>query len=221
MIHESAADRMELVRCLHNEALIHSLAGDQDQALARTERAADLATQIGWARGVERCLRTRGDILVRRGSPEEALEPYDRALARARSAGFRDSVAHGCCSRSWALLYLGQLPEAHASATGGHELASDLGNVRVALSCEVVLGEAARLEDRLDEARELLSGAVERAAQHEIRDDSVGEALAGLARILIVEGRPEEADPLLREAIEILESSGRADLTERLAPLLQ
>ena len=213
-------DPREVVRGLHNRALVLSLAGDQVGALALSEQALAQATALGLAFEVQSCERLCGDVLVRQGDHQAALPRYDRAGRIAEAAGHRDALGHCHLNRAWALLYLGQLDAAAVAACSALEIGLAMAIAPLECDGHAILGEVWRRRGEPASAAQHLEQAVAVADRAGLRFESVGEALASLGRLRLSEGDRIAATRTLGRAAEILRESGRSEAASELERLV-
>jgi tetratricopeptide (TPR) repeat protein len=208
-------------RDLDQQAQTLLRAGKPAEALPVTERAVGEAEQaLGPDHAdVAACLRTRGRALAALRRFGDAAATYQRALAIAEKADGPETplalpgALYDLALAEWRLERLDEA-EAHLRrAAAIQERAGPQGEVAL-LDTLTSLGElrvnrGAEGGDpvALDDAERHLRRALELA---ERRGNAIqrGAALAALAQVLQQRGRSDEAAPLLRKALPLLEQSG-------------
>ncbi len=217
--HEATGDRLEVARCLHNQALVELLTGHLDEALSRIESAISEAIEIGSGWLVENCQRLRGDILTRLGDTDTAMTAYDSAIDIAECSGHRDGLLHALNNRAWSLLYAGRTAPGRATAQRGLDLARDTDHEAMIISCELALGEAQRQEGDVERAVERLREHLDRARAAGLTLAAVTDGLAAIGRACVALDRRDEARAALTEAADIMARQGRDDEARTLRDL--
>jgi len=140
------------------------------------------------------------------GRHAEAIRWCRRAVAEAEAAGERDALAHAYYLLDWALVDVGKSEEAGYSeaALSIYEELGDLSGQATVLNN---MAGFAYLRGRWPEAMERYRRAREASTK---AGDSVNAAVpaAGIAEILLEQGRLEEAEALLREALRVWRAAG-------------
>ena len=137
--------------------------------------------------------------------PAEALEQSRAAVHQAQRTGERVALAQAYGVMDWALIMLGRPTEA-VHTTLALAIYQELGDLPRQAAAENNLGAAAYFDGRWDEA----AACYERSRELSRRvGNAVQAALAtmNLGEILVNQGRLDEAEPVLREALRVLRAS--------------
>ncbi|MFJ4987422.1 BTAD domain-containing putative transcriptional regulator [Streptomyces sp. NPDC088732] len=138
-------------------------------------------TQLAWLSGA-------------RGDQPRALRLVDEALAVARELGATENVAELLGERGKSAVHAGRTDRARADFTACLELARRSGARELLAGAHLGLGECARLEGDLAEARRLCELALSECLTGWYTGEGARtEALIALGRIALAEGRPEQA----------------------------
>ena len=140
------------------------------------------------------------------GRPRDALRWAELAVEDARRSENHDALASAFLLHDWALLSLGQLTEP-AGAREALAIRETLGDPSKAAEVLLYLGNFAYMQGKWSEALELWT----RASDAYLRAGNVVDAAFGAgnsAEVLVHQGRYDEAEPRLRQALEVWESMG-------------
>lgn len=177
-------------------------AGDVEEQSLALEHAERAAVSEGERARVESAL---GDLERRRGEPAAALARLDRAIALARSAGDRDTLAWASCRRAIASVSLGRLDEADASLAGLRAIDGLEASTRGAI--EDAHGYVAGTRGDLAERRRAFAAAAElHASAGDLRRAAGAESNAADAAHLL--GLDALAEAGLRRAIALARRVG-------------
>ena len=184
--------------------------GDLDGAMVLLEEAATLAEQLRDLETLSLVHRDIGDVHLDRGALDEAWSWSQRALEGSRAVRDPITTATNVLELSTIALKRGDLPRAESIAIQARDLFQELGyrwGVGTALN---TLAEAVRSQGRLDEAGRLYRDAL-------MRLDAIGDGHrvfveTNLGLLELERGRPGEALPVLRSALQEFERQGRAQM---------
>jgi len=203
-IYEGIDAQAEFLEALHDSGRLHLLLGDAISAERDFKRALEMAQSLGFDRGVTRNLVSLGDVEIRRGRLESALELYGHAQRRAATAGQQHTLA-------LSLLRLARVHRAQrmldpATVATGQALviAERIGAPGLVAEAMFSRAEVARLQKRLKPA--LDDYAVAERAANRIRDpDLQWQILLGRARAQESSGDVGAAVISLQAAIRVIE----------------
>jgi class 3 adenylate cyclase/predicted ATPase len=199
-----AGDRVAVAGLMLKEAWIPERSGRYTQALRWVTRGLKLLEGVeGTAAGVQRAhlLGFYAAARQQQGRAREALRWSGRAIAEAESSGAIDALAHAYYTLDCAYAELGELEKA-THLPRALAIAEELGDrAREALVYNA-LGAFAYWDGRWRDALELYAKA--REARLATGDPVMAaDGTYNIAEILIDQGRTEEAEPLLREALPV------------------
>ena len=181
--------------------------GEYESAAALFEESLAIWEELGDATGTARSLLSIGTIAAEQGDQERAIELSERAAELYRESDDRRGHALAISNLGGIALERGEYGKAaelSEQAYGLFETLEDSEGMAFAL---VNQGFAALSEHRHDRAVELLREALRRLAELEFRD-VIGYCFEGLAAVLALTGRAEEASKLLGAAEALRESLG-------------
>jgi class 3 adenylate cyclase/tetratricopeptide (TPR) repeat protein len=204
-----AAGPVEEGRLIQKEAVALLRLGRYPQALRRLSQALKtLADVEGDAAAAQRA-RLCGwyaSVLHHQKRPEAAIEWCRRTIAEAERSGARDALAHADYVLDWAYVALGRPQEAVYSQQA-IEIWEELGDYDRLSRVLNNLGGYTYLDGRWDEALELAERA--REACLRIGDETTATVAAlNIAEVRSDQGRFEEAEPALRELIDLRRATG-------------
>jgi predicted ATPase/DNA-binding SARP family transcriptional activator len=202
-------------RALHAAASLATRQGDYDRAAALSEQSLALWEELGDVSGTARSLLSLGTVAAEQGDHERAIELSERAAELYGESGDRRGHALAVSNLGGIALERGEYAKAaelSEQAYGLFETLEDSEGMAFAL---VNQGFAALSEHRHDRALELLRRALRSLAELEFRD-VIGYCFEGLAAVLALTARAEEAAKLLGAAEALRES-----LSVSLAPAEQ
>ncbi|HEX8067034.1 MAG TPA: tetratricopeptide repeat protein [Thermoleophilaceae bacterium] len=110
---------------LGNLATAHEALGDREGALERHQRVRELCHEAGETRGEATARNQIGNLYVRAGDPERAIESYEEAGTLYRALDDRYSEGGTLLNRSVAYYRLGRLGDALSAALEQLEVASE------------------------------------------------------------------------------------------------
>ena len=140
------------------------------------------------------------------GKPRDALRWSAQATDDALRSDDRAALASAYLLQDWALMSLGQLDEA-TNALAALSIREELGDAARTGEVLLYLGNFAYMKGRWDDALDLWT----RASDAYLQAGNVVDAAFGTgnsAEILVHQGRYDEAEPRLRQALEVWESMG-------------
>jgi ATP/maltotriose-dependent transcriptional regulator MalT/DNA-binding SARP family transcriptional activator len=195
---EACGDDQALATAYTALAMHAALMSDRRANFAHYQRALEHAERAGDVLQVIRIRANRGSHLIEESNYREALEELDIAIRLAELAGFASFQALAMSNRGEALFRLGRLDEAIADLEGARAIQQRLGSRLISYPLghlgDVFLerGDLALARLSFQEAVVVSEGAGDM--------QGLVPALAGLARVLVVE-EPEEAARTLERAL--------------------
>jgi tetratricopeptide (TPR) repeat protein len=124
-----------------------------DQALAQFRELGE-----GWGAG--QALVARADLASTRGQHEQAMATLEEAMEGLAGLGDREDVAQILIRRAGERARAGQVAEAAEDLAAADRLAHEVGAEDQKLNVRLTRADLARWQGRLEEARELLDGAI-------------------------------------------------------------
>ena len=210
-------ERVLEARATMNLGILSRYRGDQDAALAAYASARDLATAAGDARVAVIALNNASVVYLNRGHLSAAQAALEDALQRQGTV--RDQLTADILGNLGSVYQSqGQLELAREYLTRSIDLQEELGNTFATMHEREALGSVLVLLDQPAEGQRLLEHVAERAEQGGAREPAA-QARAGLGRILLAQGRAEEAVVQMRRAVAIARSANADALALVLADL--
>jgi non-specific serine/threonine protein kinase len=194
-------------RGLHAAGSLATRQGDYESAGALFEESLTISEELGDAAGTARSLLSLGTIAAEQGDQERAIELSERAAELYVESDDRRGHALAISNLGGIALERGEYAKAaelSEQAFGLFETLEDSEGMAFAL---VNQGFAALSEHQHERAVELLREALRRLAELEFKD-VIGYCFEGLAAVLGLTGRVEEASRLLGAAEALRESLG-------------
>jgi predicted ATPase/DNA-binding SARP family transcriptional activator len=194
-------------RALHAAGSLATRQGDYGSAAALFEQSLALWEELDDAAGTARSLLSMGTVAAEQGDQERAIELSERSAELYQESGDKRGHALAVSNLGGIALEHGEYAKAaklSEQAYGLFEALEDAEGMAFAL---VNQGLAALSERQHDRAVELLREALRRLAELEFRD-VIGYCFEGLAAVLALTGRAEEASKLLGAAEALRESLG-------------
>jgi non-specific serine/threonine protein kinase len=194
-------------RGLHAAGSLATRQGDYESAAALFDESLTISEELGDAAGTARSLLSLGTIAAEQGDQERAIELSQRAADLYEESDDRRGHALAISNLGGIALERGEYAKAaelSEQAFGLFETLEDSEGMAFAL---VNQGFAALSEHKHDRAVELLRQALRRLAELEFKD-VIGYCFEGLAAVLGLTGRGEEASKLLGAAEALRESLG-------------
>ena len=196
-------------RLIQKEAIALLRLGRYPQALRRLSQALRTLEEVEGDAAAAQRARLCGwyaSVLHHQKRPEPAIDWCHRTIAEAEQSGARDALAHAAYVLDWAYVALGRSEEAvHTQqAIEIWEELRDYDRLSRALNN---LGGYTYLDGRWDEALELAERA--REACLKIGDETTASVAAlNIAEVRSDQGRYEDAEPALRELLELRRGTG-------------
>lgn len=176
-------------------AALHFWRGDHDPCEAAARRALVASRAARLARPMGQALNLMALVALRRGHTERAATLMARGLAQFRRAGHRRDGAIAAGNLSGIRRELGDLAHARATAEEALQAHRALGFAAGEVAALADLAQLAHLQDRLDEAADLIEQAVQAADRHAmpLRRATL---LTFLGAVRLDQGRTDEAAAL-------------------------
>ena len=194
-------------RALHAAGSLATRQGDYEWAAALFEQSLSLSEELGDPSGTARSLLSLGTVAAERGDQERAIELSERAAELYQESGDRRGHALAVSNLGGIALERGEYAKASElseQAYGLFETLEDSEGMALAL---VNQGFSALSEQNPERSIELLREALRRLAELEFKD-VIGYCFEGLAAVLALTERAEEAAKLLGAAEALRESLG-------------
>ncbi|HEY7148383.1 MAG TPA: BTAD domain-containing putative transcriptional regulator [Gaiellaceae bacterium] len=194
-------------RALHAAGSLATRQGDYEWAAALFEQSLALSEELGDPSGTARSLLSLGTVAAERGDQVRAIELSERAAELYQESGDRRGHALAVSNLGGIALERGEYAKASElseQAYGLFETLEDSEGMALAL---VNQGFSALSEHRPERSLELLRDALRRLAELEFKD-VIGYCFEGLAAVLALIERAEEAATLLGAAEALRESLG-------------
>lgn len=198
-IHRKAGDGAGEARAMGGLGAVLGEGGLHAEARAYKERALEMARAAGNRRDEARQTGNLGEDDRAAGMYGAAMERYATACALARETGFRALEAVSLHNLGETLNTLGDIPEAGARLEASISLSREIGHLHSHVVTLRAQGDRALLMDLREEALTRYREAMAKA--HEIGAATLeAEALVGLGRLHLLEGRAAKAGARLEEA---------------------
>ena len=194
-------------RALHAAGSLATRHGDYESAAALFEESLALWEELDDAAGTARSLLSMGTVAAEQGDQERAIELSERSAELYQESGDQRGHALAVSNLGGIALERGEYAKAAELSKQAYGLFETLEDAEGMAFALVNQGFAALSEGRHDRAVELLREALRRLAELEFKD-VIGYCFEGLAAVLALTGRPEEASKLLGAAEALRESLG-------------
>jgi predicted ATPase/DNA-binding SARP family transcriptional activator len=202
----SAAPELR-ARALHAAGSLATRQGDYESAGALFEESLALWEELDDAGGTARSLLSMGTVAAEQGDQKRAIELSERAAELYQESGDQRGHALAVSNLGGIALERGEYAKAAELSKQAYGLFETLEDAEGMAFALVNQGFAALSEGRHDRAVELLREALRRLAELEFKD-VIGYCFEGLAAVLALTGRAEEASKLLGAAEVLRESLG-------------
>ena len=202
-------------RALHAAGSLATRQGDYESAAVLFEESLALWEELGDAAGTARSLLSMGTVAAEQGDQERAIELSERAAELYGESEDKRGHALAISNLGGIALERGRVREGRQAERAGVRAVRDARGQRGHGVRAGQPGLRGPLEGQLDRAVQLLREALRRLAELEFRD-VIGYCFEGLAAVLALTGRAEEASKLLGAAEAL-----RASLGVGLAPAEQ
>lgn len=194
-------DRRNMARALAYLGIVASERGDLRRAVAVSEEALVIFREVGHRRNTSKMLNNIGYASYRRGDLNTANTAYEEGLRIAREIADRDDVAFTVLGLGAVSLAAGDLAAARRSLEEAISEARSIGTKRAWSAGLFYRGQLLRLEDAQARARKSHEEAL--AIRKEIKEAlTTAESQVAIARLLLEEGHPEQAEATARTALE-------------------
>ncbi|WP_161962266.1 BTAD domain-containing putative transcriptional regulator [Nocardioides speluncae] len=197
-LYESLGDANGMARILDARAMAQFLEGDVRGGEAALRRVADLFEDSGDLVRVVTPRATAGHALVFAGHPEQGLVQVTAALELARTLGHPEGQAYTLWHRTEALAALDRGEEAAAEAAEALAIATRIGHRGWTATGWRAVGLAAQQRGELDEALQAFRRSLDLSEHLGL---FASWAAARAAMVLVSQGRPEPAVPLVARAL--------------------
>jgi CHAT domain-containing protein len=204
-VYESEEKPQDYAEALYEIGELYSLLGDLASSERHLEHALEIASRIGYARGVSDSHLLLGNVELRRGRIDEAVSRYLEALSTAAAIEHRVGKSRANLRLAAVRLEQNRSSEALRRAQAGLEAARTIPSLALQAEGYRISGDAERI-----------MGHVDRALQHYNEGESLlGEATdpetlwriyLGRSRALVQHNLPEEAVAELEKAASLIES---------------
>jgi class 3 adenylate cyclase/tetratricopeptide (TPR) repeat protein len=204
----------------HELSGIHKIRLELDAAEPLVERALSLAEESGNMVARAAALHSTGCLRMLRGDLDSAEEHLREALDLFSEAGAAWSVARVHNSFGWLEKARGDLRAAERSFREAVRILAPLGDRGTLCESQRGLAQILAEEGKLEEAEQVALQSLETVGEHDASSLATTRMALGLVRAR--QGRDEEAEALLRDALAIVEGSDfRHVEAETLANLAQ
>lgn len=207
---QQVGDNLNTAANLNNIGVVHSLRGEHHLALESYQQALAVNRQINRRFGINVALSGIAHELANTGNLTEAIPKYREIVAQSHEMGQQSAEANDLVNLGSALHQKGELAESEKTLNQSLEICKRIG---LKATSALVLSELASLQQsrgNLDQATSLLQQAL--ATSTGIGDDlAIADNRVLAAQLSIGEDHPEKAEPLAREAREILKKHGYAE----------
>ena len=194
-------------RALHAAGSLATRQGDYESAAALFEESLALWEELDDAAGTARSLLSLGTVAAEQGDQERAIELSERAAELYSESDDNRGHALAISNLGGIALERGEYAKAATLSEQAYGLFETLEDSEGMAFALVNQGFAALSQGKHDRAVELLREALRRLAELEFKD-VIGYCFEGLAAVLALTGRPEEASKLLGAAEALRESLG-------------
>jgi predicted ATPase/DNA-binding SARP family transcriptional activator len=194
-------------RALHAAGSLATRQGDYESAAPLFEESLALWEELDDAAGTARSLLSMGTVAAEQGDQERAIELSERSAELYQESGDQRGHAHAVSNLGGIALERGEYAKAAELSEQAYGLFETLEDAEGMAFALVNQGFAALSEGRHDRAVELLREALRRLAELEFKD-VIGYCFEGLAAVLALTGRAQEASKLLGAAEALRESLG-------------
>ena len=194
-------------RALHAAGSLATRQGDYEWAAALFEQSLALSEELGDLSGTARSLLSLGTVAAERGDQERAMSLSEQAAELYQESGDRRGHALAISNLGGIALERGEYAKASDLSEQAYALFEGLEDSEGMALALVNQGFAALSEHQPERSIELLRDALRRLAELEFKD-VIGYCFEGLAAVLVLTGRAEEAAKLLGAAEALRESLG-------------
>jgi len=194
-------DRAGMARELNSLGVIAKRRGDFATALKMYSEALQLNREVGNKSGMAAAMGNTGNILSAQGRVSEALKYFQDALQISDEIGLRGSSALALNAIGDNLIEAGDLDRAYELYQKASEINQQIGDRKRYATTLVHLGEVAACRGQLEEARKLYLQGLSIHDQLKNKGDAA-EARLALAKLECDSGKPAEAEPLARAALD-------------------
>jgi tetratricopeptide (TPR) repeat protein len=194
-------------RALHAAGSLATRQGDYEAAAGLFEESLALWEELGDAAGTARSLLSMGTVAAEQGDQERAIELSERSAELYQESGDQRGHAHAVSNLGGIALERGEYAKAAQLSEQAYGLFETLEDAEGMAFALVNQGFAALSEGQHDRAVEHLREALRRLAELEFKD-VIGYCFEGLAAVLALTGRAQEACKLLGAAEALRESLG-------------
>lgn len=195
-IFSEVGDEIGIAASSNNLGVVAHRLGDLEHARACYRASLEACDRLGDLHGSGYALNNLGVLCHEADQPDEARDCYQRAVEVAESVGDRYGLAAATANLARLDLLAGRIDDASRRASEARVLFDDMGDPLGVCACDLSLGDVSLARDDLNAAerayRSTLRAGLERGAE-----PLLGEALIGIADVLIRRGRPDEAEGLL------------------------
>ncbi|HKA10504.1 MAG TPA: BTAD domain-containing putative transcriptional regulator [Candidatus Dormibacteraeota bacterium] len=182
--------------------IIESLRGEMDNAERASEEAVVRFRELGERAGLAQALASLAEIAEARGDHHRALAVAEEAVGLARELGAPTEIPVLLAQVGSAQVMTGEVELGLATAEDGLRLAMEGGIPDVVAPASVAVAALARSRGDLARARQLYEEAA-RTAPEQLAPMRA-RALVGLGFVAELEGDPERAASLHRQAVEVV-----------------
>jgi serine/threonine protein kinase/tetratricopeptide (TPR) repeat protein len=203
-------DQQGMARELVNLGLIAAMQGDMAAGLKMYDESYRSYEEAGDKPGMAAVTGNTGNLLRAQGKLTDALAHYQKALVISNEIGHRSSSAQAMQVIGLALADQGDLPGASKMLEQALAIQQDIGEKSNFAGTLVNLGRVLTERGDLERARKLLDQGL--AEQQQLGEmGSAAETRLALAELDCDSGRPGDAEPLARSALEAFQAQNEPD----------
>jgi CHAT domain-containing protein len=201
---EASGDRGGLPNTLKNIGAVYVLQGAYLRALDYFHRCYAIASEMGQKPVMVQALNDEGRTLLEMDRPREALAVLGRSLALAREIESAEAVTWVATALAEAHHALHDRPRALALLEDALATAEQREEIPLVVHTRWQIASLRLEEGRAQDALPLAESAADLSRTHFLRE-ALWPSLLVAARAHIALGRPDRAEPLLREAVTVIE----------------
>jgi tetratricopeptide (TPR) repeat protein len=176
------------------------------EARRMTDRALALAEESGSVMGRAHALAELGHVQMQMGELDDAVRTLEETRRLFTELGASMNVGRTLLRLGEIALRRGDLEHAERYARDSIRVLKPLEDRGTLCESQRLLADALVGQNRLEEAERLALSAIETVGPHDV--SSQATTRFSLAQVRTRQGRDEEAEALMREALELLEGTG-------------